>query len=94
MRKSSVMSSLLAMALMSEDMYPMSEEQYNESKPVEFRPTHHEPKPKKGQKTYFFNKFGHFDNGEMLKSECVFQCFAINAKNAIKKFKKWKKDEC
>ena len=48
-----------------------------------------EPKPKKGQKECFFNKFGHFETGSMLKSECVFKCFAINDKNAMKKFKKW-----
>ena len=49
-----------------------------------------EPQPKPGQKEYFFNSKGLFDNNKMLRTECVFKCFAINDKNAIKKFNKFK----
>lgn len=45
--------------------------------------------PPKGTKEYFFNIQGDFSNTSMLKSDCVFTCFAINDKNAVKKFKKY-----
>lgn len=43
-----------------------------------------------GCKTYFFNSSGEFTNGSMRKDECVFVCHAVNDKNAIKKFNKFK----
>jgi hypothetical protein len=49
-----------------------------------------EPQPQKGQFTCWFKEDGIFLNEKqperMLKSECVFKCFAINDKNAIKKY--------
>ena len=30
--------------------------------------------------------------GAMLKTECVFSCYALNAKNAIKKFNQFKQN--
>lgn len=51
---------------------------------------HIPPVPKvipNGCKEYFFNSAGEFSTTKMLKTECVFTCYAINDKNAIKKFK-------
>ena len=48
------------------------------------------PKPPNGCKEYFFNSSGEFSTTKMLKTECVFKCFAINDKNALRKFTKWK----
>lgn len=45
--------------------------------------------PPSGTKEYFFNSIGEFSTVKMLKSECVFKCFAINDKNAKRKFNKW-----
>lgn len=46
--------------------------------------------PKKGQFHYWFRRDGTFLNEKqserMAKEECVFKCFSINDKNAIKKF--------
>jgi len=50
-----------------------------------------EPIPPSGTKTYFFNAIGEFSTESMLKEECVFKCFAINYKNAKRKFDKWQK---
>jgi hypothetical protein len=49
-----------------------------------------EPIPPKGTKEYFFNIEGEFSTERMLKTECVFKCFATNDKNAIRKFNNWK----
>jgi hypothetical protein len=46
-------------------------------------------RPPKGAKEYFFNSLGEFSTEKMLRSECVFKCFAINDKNAKRKFKKF-----
>ncbi len=47
-----------------------------------------------GQSEYWFREDGSFLNEKqglkMLKGECVFKCFAINDKNALKKFNKFK----
>ncbi len=52
-----------------------------------------EPMPQKGQFHYWFRHDGTFLNEKqserMKKEECVFVCFAINDKNAIRKFKKF-----
>ena len=77
----------LAMALMSKSTLRGHDE-----KPVEYRPKDRdfEPKPQKGQFYYWFRIDGTFlseKQGErMLRDNCVFICFAINDKNAIKKF--------
>jgi hypothetical protein len=49
-----------------------------------------EPQPPKGTKEYFFNSVGEFSTEQMLKTETVFKCFAINDKNAIRKFNAYK----
>ena len=54
-----------------------------------------EPIPQKGQFHYWFREDGTFINEKqserMLREECVFKCYSINDKNAIKKFNKFKK---
>ena len=79
----------LAMAMMS-DVNMMD---YKET-PREYNPKpkkNIEPQPKNGQFHYWFRADGTFLNEKqdkrMRKDECVFKCFAINNKNAIKKFK-------
>jgi len=47
-------------------------------------------KPPKGAKEYFFNERGEFSTERMLKTDVVFKCYAVNDKNAIRKFKKYK----
>lgn len=77
-----------AMAMMAE----ASMMDYKES-PREYNPEPKkdiEPKPQKGQLHYWFRADGTFLNEKqderMRKDECVFKCFSINNKNAIKKF--------
>ena len=48
-----------------------------------------EPMPPKGTKEYFFNSVGNFSTEQLLKTETVFKCYAINDKNALRKFKRW-----
>jgi len=78
----------LAMAMMSEaHSYGVEE------RPRKFIPNDNdiETKPNKGQFHYWFRKDGTFlsekKSERMKKEDCVFTCFAINDKNAIKKFK-------
>jgi hypothetical protein len=49
-----------------------------------------QPIPPKGAKEYFFNSVGEFSTEKMLRTETVFKCFAINDKNAVRKFNQWK----
>jgi hypothetical protein len=49
-----------------------------------------DPIPPAGTKTYFFNELGEFSTEQMRKDECVFKCFAINDKNAKRKFERWR----
>lgn len=74
------MLAMMSMALMAENYgydYPKDE-------PIEIQ-----PRPPKGAKEYFFNERGEFSTEQMLKSETVFICYAINDKNAIRKFERW-----
>jgi hypothetical protein len=57
---------------------------------IEETPIKREKRPPSGSKEYFFNVKGEFSTDHMLKSECVFRCFAINDKNATRKFERWK----
>lgn len=52
-------------------------------------PPKREERPPAGCKTYWFKANGEFSSERMLKSETVFECFAINDRNAIRKFKQW-----
>lgn len=50
-------------------------------------------RPPSGTKEYFFNDQGEFattGTRPMLRSETVFWCYAINDKNAKRKFNVWK----
>jgi len=44
----------------------------------------------KNTKEYFFNQLGEYSTEHMRKDECVYKCFAINYKNAKRKFDAWK----
>ena len=82
----------MAAAIASEQGYPSSPDIPISRKGKAPKP---EPrvKPQKGQFHYWFRIDGTFLNEKqserMLKTECVFTCFAINDKNAIKKFNKF-----
>lgn len=77
----------VAMAMMSEKSIYSDDE-----KPRKYTPSKKdfETKPQKGQFHYWFRADGTFLNEKqderMRKDECVFKCFSINNKNAIKKF--------
>lgn len=80
----------MAMAMMSEASFGINNE------PREYNPQPNkdtEPKPQKGKFHYWFRSDGTFLNEKqserMRKEDCVFKCFSINDKNAIKKFKKF-----
>ena len=59
---------------------------------IEGAPIKREKRPPSGCKEYFFNVNGEFSTEKMLKTECVFTCFAINDKNATRKFERWQKE--
>ena len=82
-------SSFLAMAMMAAMADDFSYPKQN--KGMEFIPQEEkEPKQPKGHLHYWFRLDGTFinDNNEkrMFKSECIFKCFSLNDKNAIRKF--------
>lgn len=88
MKKSNLaMLNMMSLA-MSSSIY---EDLFEDGKPPKRKSN---PKPiiqpiPKGCKEYFFNINGVFYS-PMRKDECIFKCFAINDKNAIKKFNKFK----
>lgn len=81
----------LAMAMMSENTL------HAEEKPRKYTPNKNEPNEviPKGMRWFCFRKNGTFKDYEkdsaMLREEVYFRCYAINSKNAIKKFNKFKK---
>jgi hypothetical protein len=89
---------LMAMmgGIMSQQSYPSN---YDEPTSYKGRIPKYPKKdsPQKGQFHYWFRADGTFLNekqGErMRKDECVFVCYSINDKNAIKKFNNYKNDE-
>jgi hypothetical protein len=46
-------------------------------------------KPPKGAKEYFFTKDGDCFTVKYEDTKFVFSCYAINKKNAFRKFKRW-----
>ena len=46
-------------------------------------------RPPKGAKEYWFNAAGEYSHETMRKTDVVFSCYAINDKNAVKKYNKW-----
>lgn len=88
MKKSFLAFAMMA-AMMDDVVYP------KESKGQKFIPRESiEPKQPKNTIYYWFRADGTFLNenhGErMRKDECVFNCFSVNDKNAIRKFNKSK----
>lgn len=89
MKLKGMYSMALAMAMMAEsNMFT----DFYEEKPRKYIPKtkDFEPRPQAGQFHYWFRIDGTFLNEKqserMKKDECVFTCFSINDKNAIKKF--------
>lgn len=84
--------SILAMATMLASFAQTSEIDYYEGE-KEFNKEPKEPIIPKGHIHYWFRIDGTFlnekQNKRMLKEECVFKCFALNDKNAVKKFNQW-----
>lgn len=83
-RKNAHMFGIFAMAMLPPETFTPIELEEGKNKP------NLKTNPKRpGQKEYFFNNVGEFSTTRMRKDECIFICFAINDKNAIKKFKKY-----
>ena len=77
----------LMIGSMSDDDVRLMREKEENKRPLE---PHQKPIPK-GMKLYFFNIEGEYSTDHMLKTDVVFECFASNDKNAIKKFNKKKR---
>lgn len=89
MKKKSQLLAMLGMALAMSPPDQMNDLlNFEETPTLVIPPTE---KPPSGAKEYFFNQLGEFSTERMLKVECVFKCFAINDKNAKRKFGKWRK---
>jgi len=82
-------SSFLAMAMMAAMMDDVSYPKQNKGREF-IPPEEKEPKQPKGTFHYWFRKDGSFltekQDERMRKDDCVFKCFSMNNKNAIKKF--------
>lgn len=83
------MSAMIATSMMASQQGNHSMKEELEVDPRE--PIYRQPKPPKGAKDYFFNEKGEFSTERMLKTECVFKCFARDDKNAKRKFNNWLK---
>lgn len=81
----------LASVTLSGGFLPETSTQYDPS--YDDLPKPIEPKPPGDTKQYFFNIHGVHSTDKMLKSECVFMCYARNDKNAERKFNNWKKNQ-
>lgn len=85
--------SILATAMMFGAFAQTNREDFGTIQEFEHNPKPKEPIIPKGHIYYWFRFDGTFLNEKqserMLKDECVFKCFALNDKNAIKKFKKF-----
>ena len=91
----SAKSKLYTMAIMGAMLSSMAQTSEREYYEKEHGPNIEPKEPiiPKGHIHYWFRIDGTFLNEKqserMLKEECVFKCFALNDKNAIKKFEKW-----
>lgn len=90
MKKSIALQSLAMMAMFSDSAMNFEKEET----PKKFIPKQNtEPKIPTSLKHYWFKRDGTFlhENHErrMFKSDTFFTCFALNDKNAIRKFKKF-----
>lgn len=85
MKKASLLAGMFGMmAALSED-YPKFDDTLIIKKKLP------KEKPKPGQFYYWFRNDGTFLSNKqeerMLREDCIFTCFSINDKNAIRKFK-------
>ena len=91
-----ILTSLAMMAAMSEHRFDKPNPRIEFEKP-ETPKNKKNPIQHKGQFEYWFRENGTFLNekqGErMRKDECVFKCFSINDKNAIRKFQQFNKNQ-
>lgn len=82
---------LLAMASIADIMgNPTGERRYTET---ELPPLFIGDKPPTGSKEYWFDAYGNYSSERMEKERIVFKCFAINDKNAKRKYNNWKNYE-
>ena len=85
--------SILATAMMLGTFAQTNLDGFNSIQELEKENKPKEPIAPKGHIHYWFRIDGTFLNEKqserMLKEECVFKCFALNDKNAIKKFNKF-----
>lgn len=82
---------MMSLAMIAEASVIKSKENPTEYKPKQKKDF--EPIQQKGQFHYWFRSDGTFlsekQSERMRIEDCVFKCFAINDKNAIKKFNKF-----
>ena len=83
MKSMGILSAMSAMAIMSGNVSFKNDDYIGD----DYRPLKEPPIPK-GTQEYFFNANGEYSTSHMRRDECIFKCFAINDKNAIKKFHK------
>ena len=84
--------SLLALPMMLAAMSPEQQEFMHDNKYTDkalLTLLKQQPHPPSGSKEYFFNNDGEFSTEKMKKEECVFVCFAINDRNALRKWYNW-----
>jgi len=75
---------LMAMTMAEETEVP-----FNPTRPAVIKLPYQAPPPA-GTKEYWFNAQGEFSSERMRRDETVFTCYAINDKNALRKYNKWK----
>jgi hypothetical protein len=90
MKKSPILSFLAMSAIASAMEQPEFSPVHREPKKFKLGNQVFEPKVPTNHKFFSFRIDGTFtcyqEQGPMIKSECVFSCFALNSKNAIRKF--------
>jgi hypothetical protein len=89
-RMKAEMLGLLAMAMMPPEEQQRIMEWEKRQEEEKNKPRVIEQKPPSGTKEYFFNEQGEFSTERMLRTELVFKCYAINDKNAKRKFERWR----
>ena len=83
---------LLALPMMLSTMNPKQQEfmhDHDYTKDALLKTLGQQKRPPSGTKEYFFNNDGEFSTDHMKKEECVFICFAVNDRNALRKWYNW-----
>jgi len=89
MKKSNLLGFLGLATILMQDDFPVSHRKnYIPEKKVKFNNSE-KPQPS-GTKEYFFTETGMYSNTEIAKVELFYKCFAVNDKNAIRKFNQFK----